>query len=383
MNPTSNIYISNHISDNEVIPTFQCCRIILPPITHSITSIPHLWVDYLWSFSIPTHHYTHTAFLSSPHLLHSPVRTRAEPSHTSHPHSSPAHVYPRPEHTPDRVLCSQISIPMDQIDEEGTCQLGVTSHQFPYSQRSSMASSMSSVPTNEGEVAYNLYRPDSFQTHSRNVSETPSIPPYHCSSSSSAYHSRNSSLGSQFSSSCFEGDSVLADIDSCMTTHSGSHGDLKYPIRLQDSRITRLSESSAMSYTSEWSLRHHVNRPIGLSEQSPNFEDTLQNMDSFQDRQKLASLKTSEWIKRQLRACRETLVQVKVSSKNKHVVHFNVRAGDVIVWEFATKKKDIAFGEFVCLSVRSVGCMYCRLLKPPNKGPKGTEPYYYVQVVER
>ena len=37
--------------------------------------------------------------------------------------------------------------------------------------------------------------------------------------------------------------------------------------------------------------------------------------------------------------------QVKVSSKTKHVVHFNVRAGDVIIWEFATKKRDIAFGE--------------------------------------
>ena len=27
------------------------------------------------------------------------------------------------------------------------------------------------------------------------------------------------------------------------------------------------------------------------------------------------------------------------------VVHFNVKAGDVIIWEFATKKRDIAFGE--------------------------------------
>lgn len=32
------------------------------------------------------------------------------------------------------------------------------------------------------------------------------------------------------------------------------------------------------------------------------------------------------------------------SSKNKHVVHFNVKAGDIIVWKFATKKRDIAFG---------------------------------------
>ena len=40
----------------------------------------------------------------------------------------------------------------------------------------------------------------------------------------------------------------------------------------------------------------------------------------------------------------EAFLQVKVSSKTKHVVHFNVKAGDVVVWQFATKKKDIAFG---------------------------------------
>ena len=51
-----------------------------------------------------------------------------------------------------------------------------------------------------------------------------------------------------------------------------------------------------------------------------------------------------EWIKRQLEDEAEPLVQVKVSSKTKHVVHFNVKAGDVVVWQFATKKKDIAFG---------------------------------------
>ncbi len=225
--------------------------------------------------------------------------------------------------------------------------MGVASRSFPYSQRSSMASSMSSMPTNEGEIPYNFYRPDSFQTHSRNVSETPSLPPFNCSSTSSAYHSRNSSFGSQFSSSCFESDSVLTDIDSCLAPHSGSHGDIKHPIRLQDPRILRLSESSHMSYTSEWSLRHHVNRPIGLSK-SPNLDETLQNMESFEERKKLANLKSSEWIKRQLNVCRDSVVQVKVSSKTKHVVHFNVRAGDVIVWEFATKKKDIVFGELMC-----------------------------------
>ena len=37
-------------------------------------------------------------------------------------------------------------------------------------------------------------------------------------------------------------------------------------------------------------------------------------------------------------------MQVKISSKSKHVVHFNVKAGDVVMWQFATKKRDIAFG---------------------------------------
>ena len=140
---------------------------------------------------------------------------------------------------------------------------------------------------------------------------------------------------------------MLTDIDSCLALQTGSHGDLKHPIRVQDPRVSRLGDSSPMSYTSEWSLRHHMNRPIGLSDQ--NLEETLQTMclENLEERKKLSSLKSSEWIKRQLSKCRDSLVQVKVSSKTKHVVHFNVRAGDVIVWEFATKKKDIAFGEWL------------------------------------
>lgn len=55
-------------------------------------------------------------------------------------------------------------------------------------------------------------------------------------------------------------------------------------------------------------------------------------------------IKSVEWIKRKLEVDAEGLVQVKVSSKTKHVVHFNVKAGDVVIWQFATKKKDIAFG---------------------------------------
>jgi hypothetical protein len=33
-----------------------------------------------------------------------------------------------------------------------------------------------------------------------------------------------------------------------------------------------------------------------------------------------------------------------VSSKTKHVVHYSVKCGDIIIWEFATKKRDIGFG---------------------------------------
>ena len=36
---------------------------------------------------------------------------------------------------------------------------------------------------------------------------------------------------------------------------------------------------------------------------------------------------------------------MKVSSKSRHYVHFNVKAGDMFIWEFATKKKDIGFGK--------------------------------------
>lgn len=65
-----------------------------------------------------------------------------------------------------------------------------------------------------------------YKKHTRHVSETPSLPPFHSSSTSSAYHSRNSSLGSQLSSCCFESDSVLnqlTDMDSALAVHTGMH----------------------------------------------------------------------------------------------------------------------------------------------------------------
>lgn len=212
------------------------------------------------------------------------------------------------------------------------------------SQRSSVCSSTH----NEGDIP-GLVRHEN-RTHSRNVSETPSLPPFHSSSTSSAYHSRNSSLGSQLSS-CFESDNMLnqlTDIDSCLALHTGSHCDL---VRKQDARFSRQGDSSPSSYSSELSLHQHMSKPLDRKEavlkMSPiNLEDTLRNLslEKLYECKKNIMMKSSEWIKHQFECHRDSLVQVKVSSKTKHVVHFNVKAGDVIIWEFATKKKDIAFG---------------------------------------
>lgn len=215
------------------------------------------------------------------------------------------------------------------------------------SQRSSVCSSA----VNEGDVP-GIVRYD-YRTHSRNVSETPSLPPFYSSSTSSAYHSRNSSLGSQLSS-CFESDSMLnqlTDIDSCLAVQTGSHSDLKQLVRKPDSRFSKQGDSSPSSYSSDLSLHQHMSKPLNPSDtivsMSPlNLEDTLRSLstEKLDECKKYMTMKSSEWIKHQLECHRDSLVVVKVSSKTKHVVHFNVKAGDVIIWEFATKKKDIAFG---------------------------------------
>lgn len=212
---------------------------------------------------------------------------------------------------------------------------------------SSQRSSICSSTINEGDISA-LVRHE-YKTHSRNVSETPSLPPFHSSSTSSAYHSRNSSLGSQLSS-CFESDNMsnqFTDIDS---VHTDSHSDL---IRKQDLRFSGQSDSSPSSYSSELSLHQHMSKPLDRKEAvlkmiPMNLEDTLRNLsqEKHDKCKKNISMKSSEWIKHQLECHRDSVVLVKVSSKTKHVVHFNVKAGDVIIWEFATKKKDISFGEY-------------------------------------
>ena len=198
-----------------------------------------------------------------------------------------------------------------------------------------------------------------YQSHSRNVSETPSLPPFYSSSTSSAYHSRNSSLGSQLSSCCFESDSMLSqltDMDSLLAVHTGDH---KQPIRLGDSSLTSYSSNLSLQCHMTHSQCHMTHHPIGLRDPGvrgfPSLEETLRNHPNGEGggKKRKHAQKSSEWIKRALEQDRDSevqdrdsLVQVKVSSKQKHVVHFNVRAGDVIVWEFATKKRDIGFGEY-------------------------------------
>jgi len=53
---------------------------------------------------------------------------------------------------------------------------------------------------------------------------------------------------------------------------------------------------------------------------------------------------SSTWVGVQQEQNDDSLVSVKVGSKSSHVVHFSVKAGDIITWEFATLKRDIGFG---------------------------------------
>lgn len=158
-------------------------------------------------------------------------------------------------------------------------------------------------------------------------------------------------------SSCFESDSMLnqlTDIDSCLAVHTGSNTDLKHVKLIQDSRFSRQGDSSPSSCSSDLNLHHHMSKPLDPKDTiiniSPlNLEETLRNLslDRVEDYKKKLSLKSSEWIKKEMECHKDSLVVVKVSSKTKHVVHFNVKAGDIIIWEFATKKKDIAFGKYM------------------------------------
>ena len=66
-------------------------------------------------------------------------------------------------------------------------------------------------------------------------------------------------------------------------------------------------------------------------------------------------------------------LSMKVSSKTKHVVHYNVKCGDIIIWEFATKKRDIGFGEILHGT-----CRYSRSLLPTLGAPAQRGLWYLV-----
>ena len=192
-------------------------------------------------------------------------------------------------------------------------------------------------------------------THVRNASETPSLPPFHSSSTSSAYHSRNSSFGSQMSS-CFESDSCLnqaqlTDVDSCIALHSGeSYGDKTFLRLPSDARSW--GKTCDGCYSSDLNLYCHMRAKEGtitpLLLTPDHLDDTLRAGRvprlSLEERQKAAGVKSAEWIRKVMEEG-EGVTQVKVSSKQVHAVPFSVKAGSTIIWEFATKKRDIAFGE--------------------------------------
>ncbi|KAL5488790.1 hypothetical protein EMCRGX_G017786 [Ephydatia muelleri] len=198
--------------------------------------------------------------------------------------------------------------------------------------------------------------------HVRNLSETPSLPPFHSSSTSSAYHSRNSSFGSQISS-CFESDSCLnqqaqlTDVDSCIALHSGdSCGDTsKVFLRLPNEPSRLWGKASDGCYSSDLNLYCHMSSPLRAREVAPpllapdTLDDTLRAVRvprlSLKERQEAAGMKSGEWLRRAMvEEEGEGVTQVKVSSKQVHAVPFSVKAGSIIIWEFATKKRDIAFG---------------------------------------
>lgn len=187
-----------------------------------------------------------------------------------------------------------------------------------------------SVPTTPIEA-----RLPSHFSHSRNVSETPSLPPFVSSSTSSAYHSRNSSMASQITSDCFESDSQYTDIDSVVVTYSSEMH--TRPMMLQEARF-KFPEVSAMEKSIQMQCYSigdlNATSPICVPEHlfmaSPTLDETLKNGhnspscngqlpvlpecgEENQLSSKVAGLKSSEWIKRELRMSRQSMIQVRGS----------------------------------------------------------------------
>lgn len=215
---------------------------------------------------------------------------------------------------------------------EGTCTIGsgseagsVRGDEAP----SPIVHERTSVPSTPIET-----RLPSHFTHSRNVSETPSLPPFVSSSTSSAYHSRNSSMASQITSDCFETDSQYTDIDSVVVTYSSDIHTRS--MTLQEARF-KFPEVSAMEKSIQ--MQHYsigdlnATSPICVSEHlfmtSPTLDETLKTGQESPARKgelpvlpeceegqlstKVAGLKSSEWIKKEMRASRQSMIQVNLT----------------------------------------------------------------------
>ncbi len=184
-------------------------------------------------------------------------------------------------------------------------------------------SSVPVTPSSDSRLSFSLV--PSHMTHSRNISETPSLPPFISSSTSSAYHSRNSSFASQITTDWFDSDSHSTDIDSCIVMHSG---DLQRPISLQDSKFKLPDFSSPADSTNRQcfsftDLRSSHQVVEGMFLPAPELEDTLctahqgvvreednVNNESFDQKHMASAMKSSEWIKKEMRRARSSMVQV-------------------------------------------------------------------------
>ena len=201
----------------------------------------------------------------------------------------------------------------------GPCDSPLRGHDTPG------VSSVPVTPSSDSRLSFSLV--PSHMTHTRNISETPSLPPFISSSTSSAYHSRNSSLASQITTDWFDSDSHSTDIDSCIVMHSG---DLQRPVSLQDSKFklpdfNGVSDSTNRHCFSFTDLRSSHQVVDGMFLPAPELEDTLctahqnvvreednVNNESFDQKHMASAMKSSEWIKKEMRRARSSMVQVSV-----------------------------------------------------------------------
>lgn len=219
-----------------------------------------------------------------------------------------------------------ITYNVSEISSQGSCTVGNSFEQLTRGAETpspAMRSSPPQTPQSGTRLPYTM-----LTGHTRNISETPSLPPFMSSTSSSAYHSRNSSLASQITSELFDSDSQYTDIDSCIVMY---RKDIQRPISLQDARFkfpdtTSLEEAVQRQHYSfsDLNLTSPICVPEHLFVTSPSLEDTLQTgegkesatntpcspTESFEAKHLASALKSSEWIKREMRKARQSMIQV-------------------------------------------------------------------------